>query len=126
LKDWIDNMRWLKSIVIVLGLLIVLGIVLLGYGFYKKTSEPGWKPFSEQEKPAEEQQLPPLEQQQNNEPLKYFGTISLNLDEGCLITNIQPIKRYAYFMIGQKPACNAVILVDIKKGAILGRIIPRP
>ena len=41
-------MRWLKTIVIVLGILIVLGIVLLGYGFYKKTSEPSWKPFTKQ------------------------------------------------------------------------------
>ena len=119
-------MRWLKSVVIVLGILIVLGIALLGYGFYKKTSEPGWKPFVEQLKSVNESKLASFESQQNSEPFKYFGTISLDLAKGCLITKIQPTQRYAYFMIGQKPTCNAVILVDIKKGVILGRFIPRP
>jgi len=118
-------MRWLKSIVIVLGILIVLGIVLLGYGFYKKTSEPGWKPFAEKGRYIEGLQLPPLGQQQNREPFKSFGTLSLDLADGCLITKVQPTERYVYFMIGQNPTCNAVILVDIKKGVVLGRVIPR-
>ena len=119
-------MRWLKSIVIVLGILIVLGIVLLGYGFYKKTSEPSWKPFTKQTEYIGKLKRVPLKQQQNKEPFKSFGTLSLNLAEGCLITKVQLTKRYAYFMIGLKPSCSAVIIVDIKKGVVLGRIIPRP
>jgi hypothetical protein len=119
-------MRWLKSIVIVLGILIVLGIVLLGYGFYKKTSEPSWKPFAEKKKSIEEPQPALLKKQENTESFKFFGTLSLDLAEGCMITKIQPTRRYVYFMIGQRPACNSVVLVDIKKGLILGRIIPRP
>ena len=63
-------MRWLKTIVIVLGILIVLGIVLLGYGFYKKTTEPGWKPFTEQDKHIEGSQQRPKRKQQSNELLK--------------------------------------------------------
>ena len=119
-------MRWLKSIVIILGILIVLGITLLGYGFYKKTSEPNWKPFAEQNKSIDETRQGLLRQQRNDEPVKSFGTISLDLDEGCLITKVQSSQRYVYFMIGQRPTCNAVIIVDIKKGVVLGRIIPRP
>ena len=117
-------MRWLKSLVIVLGLLIVLGIVLLGYGFYKKTSEPGWKPFAEQAKPVSEPELSPTLRRQNKTPLKPFGTLSLGLADGCLITEVKPMRRYAYVMIGPTPACNAVILFDIKKGVVLGRIHP--
>ncbi len=119
-------MRWLKSIVIILGILIVLGIVLLGYGFYKKISEPSWKPFSEKKKFIEESQSTLRKQQEDKEALRSFGTLSLDLSEGCIITKIQPTRHYVYFMIGQRPACNSVILVDIKKGVILGRIIPRP
>ena len=118
-------MLWLKSIVIVLGILIVLGIVVLSYGFYKKTSEPEWKPFSEQEKSIKESQITHLGLQQNNETYRPFGTLSLDLPEGCIITKVQTTLRYAYFMVGQKPACNAVILVDVKRGLVLGRFIPR-
>jgi hypothetical protein len=123
--DRIDNMLWLKSLVIVLGILIVLGTFLLGYGFYKKTSEPGWKPFSEQAAHVLEQKLAPIPQRKNKTPNKPFGTLSLDLAEGCLIIEVQPMRRYAYFMIGPTPACNAIILVDIKKGVILGRIHPK-
>ena len=119
-------MRWLKSIVIVLGILIVLGIVLLGYGFYKKTSEPSWKPFTKQTEYIGKLKRVPFRQQQKREFFKSFGTLSLDLDEGCLITKVQLTERYAYFMIGLKPSCNAVIIVDIKKGVVLGRVIPRP
>lgn len=118
-------MRWLKSLVIVLGILIVLGIVLLGYGFYKKTSEPGWKPFAEQAETVSKPELSPALRQQTKTPLKPFGTLSLDLSDGCLITEVKPTRRYAYFMIGPTPACNAVILVDLKKGVVLGRIHPR-
>lgn len=118
-------MLWLKSLVIVLGILIVLGIVLLGYGFYKKTSEPGWKPFAEQAVTVLEPELAPIPQRQNKTPIKPFGTLSLDLAEGCLIAEVKPMLRYAYFMIGPTPACNAVILVDIKKGVVLGRIHPK-
>jgi flagellar basal body-associated protein FliL len=126
LKDWIGNMRWLKSIVIVLGILIVLGIVLLGYGFYKKTSEPSWKPFSEQDKSIEEQQSIPLRQQQITKSFNSFGSLSLNLADGCLITKVEIETHYAFFMVGPTPACNAVILVDIQKSVVLGRFTPQP
>ena len=119
-------MRWLKSIVIVLGILIVIGIVLLGYGFHKKTSEPGWKPFSEQDKSIEELQSKSLWQQQIRKPFNSFGTLSLNLADECLITKVEPTSRYAFFMVGPTPACNAVILVDIQKSVILGRFTPQP
>ena len=119
-------MRWLKSIVIVLGILIVLGIVLLGYGFYKKTSEPGWKPFAEMGKSIENSQLKLLQQQQIKKPFNAFGTLSLDLADGCLITKVENASRYAYFMVGPSPTCNAVILVDVQKSIVLGRFTPQP
>ena len=117
-------MRWLKSIVIVLGILIVFCIVLLGYGFYKKISDPSWIPFSEQKVSISSFEPPSPKLQEIREPLKSFGIISLDLAEGCIITKVLPSKHYTYFIIGQKPTCNAVILVDPKKGVVLGRIEP--
>jgi hypothetical protein len=118
-------MRWLKSIVIVLGILIILGIVLLGYGVYKKTSDPGWKPFAEPVNSIEDPKSKLLRQQQIRKPFNSFGTLSLNLADGCMITKVENASRYAYFMIGPTPACNAVVLVDIQKSVVIGRFTPQ-
>ncbi len=122
-------MRWLKSLVIVLGLLIVLGVLLLGYGFYKKATDPDWRLFGVDMPPvANVQALPNIQPQAKPAPTpqKPFGTISLNLAEGCEITEIIPRRRYVYLMIGPTPECNRVILFDQEMGLVLGAIKPRP
>ncbi len=125
-------MRWLKSLVIVLGLLIVLGVLLLGFGFYKKTTDPDWNLF------GGIAVSPPIGQavvnappaaalgpvKPNREPLTAFGTISLNLPAGCVITRFEPRRQYAYLEIGPTPECNRIVLVDLKRGVILGAIKP--
>lgn len=122
-------MRWLKSLVIVLGLLIVLGVLLLGFGFYKKTTDPDWKLFGVDMPPASNIQALPAVQpnaRPAQAPINPFGTISLNLPQGCEITEIIPRRRYAYLMIGPTPECNRVALVDLERGIVLGTIKPQP
>ena len=119
-------MRWLKSLVIVLGLLIVLGVVLLGFGFYKKTSDPAWKLFRTETPPIVEKTLPQTPEKPRREPLRPFGTLSLDLPVGCTITRITPQRRYAYLEIGPTVECNRVIIVDLSKGATLGTLKPQP
>ena len=36
-------MRALMGIVIGLGIMIIMVIVMIGYGFYKKTVDPDWR-----------------------------------------------------------------------------------
>ena len=120
-------MRWLKSLVIVLGILIVLGIVSLAFGFYKKSTDPSWKLFSDRSAPVSVASLPQQPKpQKKRTPIEPFATLSLNLPDGCIITNVEPRRRYAYLMIGPTPACNRVILVDLRKGLVLGTIKPQP
>ena len=129
-------MRWLKSLVIVLGLFIVAALVALGYGFYKKATNPDWKLFGPDQAPAAAEapasapapviSPAPATGKPKREPLKPFGTISLNLPAGCVIEEIKPRRRYSYFIIGPTPECNQVILVDMKEAKVLGSVKPRP
>lgn len=122
-------MRWLKSLVIVLGILIVLGVVLLGFGFYKKTTDPDWKLFglSKQETAQEMAPSPSIARPQKSSlPLKPFGNISLNLPVGCTITKLTPERRLVFLEIGPTPQCNRVVIVDLSAGIILGSVSPNP
>ncbi|NQV99191.1 MAG: hypothetical protein HQ483_05810 [Rhodospirillales bacterium] len=119
-------MRWLKSLVIVLGLLIVLGVVLLGFGFYKKTSDPGWALFGGKTPPAAENQPQAAGDRFRGTPFDPFGTLSLDLPAGCIIARVIPQRRYVYLEIGPTPACNRVIVVDLRKGVMLGTLKPQP
>jgi len=121
-------MRWLKSLVIVLGLLIIGGVALLGYGFYKKTSDPGWKligdtPPAPTSTPAS---IPTPVPTGPKPPLSEFGNISLNLPAGCFINRARPEGRRLYITTGPKEVCRDVIVVDVTDGRILGTITARP
>ena len=119
-------MRWLKFLVIILGLLIVLGMVLLGFGFYKKTTNPDWKLFGAESPPVNESPVPAPQLGPQRDPLKPFGVLSLSLPFGCTISKVTPQRQYAYLEIGPTPECNQVIIVDLQAGAVLGTIKPRP
>lgn len=121
-------MRWLSSLVIGLGILIVLGVCLLAFGFYKKSTDPSWRLFAETPPPALETSAPtapPAKPKPTRTPIDPFGEISLNLEEGCVISEVIPSRRYAYLMIGPTPACNRMVLFDLKRGRVLGSVSPR-
>jgi hypothetical protein len=111
-------MQLLKGIVIGLGVLIVLGLGLLSYGFVQKTNNPDWRLFSASPVTAP---VPAPET-----PLKAFAPVTLNLPEGCLITAVRPDGARAYLTIGGRPdtSCNRVIVVDTVQGRVLGIIHP--
>ena len=111
-------MQLLKGIVIALGILIFLGLGTLFYGFVQKSRNPDWRLFSN----------PPVAKipAGDETPLKTFGTFSLNLPEGCEITGVRPDGAKAYLSIGGVKSCNRVIVVDTKRGRMLGTIKARP
>ena len=107
-------MQLLKVIVIGLGILIVLGLALLGYGLIQKSKNPSWQLFS-------------LGQETLNESSsKAFPTFDLNLSEGCNITGATPDGTKLFLIIGGSPSCNKVIVVDTNQGRSLGTIKSRP
>ena len=119
-------MQLLKSLVIGLGVLILLGLTLLTYGFYQKTQDSGWRMFSSPP--------PAADALSGRAAAKSFGTLDLALPEGCVITGVRPDGERAYLMIGprgkssegSKAPCNRVSVVDAVRGRGLGTVKPRP
>ena len=125
-------MQWLKSLVIGMGILILLGLALLTYGFIKKTGDPSWRLFSSQ---APSGTPPATPTPEKGKPLKSFGELNLPLPEGCVIGRVTPDGERAYIKLRPQDAkkgvatnglCNRVIVIDAVRGRVLGTIQPAP
>lgn len=112
-------MRTLKAIVIGMSGLIVLAVVMLGYGLYKKSVDPTWRLF---DTTTPQTQAPTIAATQS-EPGS-FDTLKLGLKAGCRITDVSADGRRAYLSIGPDDPCAEVIVIDVEDGRILGRIQP--
>ncbi len=99
-------MQLLKSLVIGLGVLILLGLTLLTYGFIQKVGDP--------------------QSETDLSALKPFGTLDLRLPEGCAIIGVSPEDGLVYLTIGPNGPCNRVIVVDTVRGRVLGAFKPGP
>ena len=107
-------MKLLKVIVISLGILIVFGLCLLGYGLIQKTKNPGWQMFSSSQK---ETKL---------STTKTFPTFDLNLPKDCKIIEVSPQREKVFIIIDGASICDRVIVVDTRLGIIVGTIMARP
>ncbi|MCH7936120.1 MAG: hypothetical protein IH994_03385 [Proteobacteria bacterium] len=116
-------MPLLKSLVIGLGVLILLGMTLLVYGFYQKANNPGWRMFSSPraDGPAA--------------PAAAFGELDLKLPDGCVIGRLTPDGDRAYIKVRPDGAkrgppmggpCNLIVVIDVVRGRVLGTIKPGP
>lgn len=110
-------MRALTGIVIGLGILIITVIVMIGYGFYKKSVDPDWRLL------GEETSASSASEQTTNGAA--FGDINLELPAGCRVMDVTAEGSLAYLKIGPDSTCETVIVVDVSEGQILGRIAPR-
>jgi len=124
----------LKTLVVVMGILIVLGIGVLGYGMYQKAQNPDFRFFT-----AEKEALPPAAPAPQvaptpqmvptlvpREPLRPFGDIAVTVPEGCEIVDMKPFRRLLHLRIGSDRACSRVIVVDLRRGKVLGTISVEP
>lgn len=108
-------MRALKAIVIGMGVMIVAAIVLIAYGLYKKSVEPGWTLFGNRAATTSRLDV-------TSEP---FANIALDLKPGCRIVDVRPDGGRAYIVVGPDESCAEVVVVDVVGGRILGRISGR-
>jgi hypothetical protein len=106
--------RILKSVVVGMGLLIVLGVLGLGYGFYQKSRDPGWQLV----KSAPEAATP--------SPVTAFGDIKLDIPAECVIARVEPDGERIHLIIGPPGPCNRIIVVDLTSGRVLGTIQAHP
>ena len=121
-------MRWLSSLVIFFGLLIITGLILLGYGLYKPAQSPDWKIWQLlSDGPATQPPSETLYQENISRPytppsLSTFGQISLNLPTECVVTNVGTYDKRMYITIGPNGDCHRIIIFDPENGRIQGTI----
>jgi len=118
-------MRWLKFIVILLGLLIVGGAALIGYGFFKKSTQPDWRLFGNSAPPSATSPVI-SEKFAPRGPLPVFGDVTLAMAPGCFIDSVLPRGRRLYLTLGPKESCRRIIVVDVTNGRILGTVSAAP
>ena len=121
-------MRWLNFLVIFFGLLIIAGLILLGYGFYKKALTPDWRIWQLlSDGPASQSPSEMLYQKTISRPappasLSAFGQISLNLPTECVVTEVGTYDKRMYITIGPNGVCHRIIIFDPENGRIQGTI----
>ena len=117
-------MQLLKSLVIGLGVLILLAMTLLVYGFYQEANNPGWRMFSS-----------PGAGGGPAASAAPFGELDLKLPEGCVIGRVTPDGERAYIKVRPHGAkrgtplggpCNRIVVLDVVRGRVLGTIQPGP
>jgi len=124
--------HFLKKLVATLGALIVLALLLMGYGFYKKSTDPSWRLFATSEPTskfeprtnqfASENAQPKPDTPKTEKPLTEFGSINLNLAPECSIVKTQWQGRLLSLQTGPKGICESLIIFDSQSGKQLGVI----
>ena len=102
----------LKSLVVGLGILIFLGMTLLAWGVYKKSTDADFRLFGAA--PAADAGARP------------FGDVALSLPAGCSIVEVRPQGQRLYLRIGPAGACARIVVVDAVRGTVLGTIRGAP
>ena len=121
-------MRWLSSLVIFFGLLIITGLILLGYGVYKKALTPDWRIWQLlSDEPASQRTSGNFDQETTSQPasptsISAFGQINLNLPTECVVTDVGTHDKRMYITIGPNGVCHRIIIFDPENGRIQGSI----
>ena len=112
-------MTLLKIVVISLGLLIITGIFLLCYGFYKTSSDPNWR-FSTYGTSVSDTKL--ATKLQSPYSLEPFGNINLKINQDCLIIDIKELRNLLIIRTGYTPNCQKIFVFNLIDFSLLGTI----
>ncbi len=97
-------MRGLKTLVVGLGMLVVIGMGILAWGIYRKATDPDFRPFSQ---PAAKGAS--------------FGEVAVRVPEGCRIVEMRPQGERLYLRLDGGAQCQRVVVVDTAGGTVLAR-----
>lgn len=107
----------LKGLVIGMGILIVVGMGVLGYGLYKQAQELGGGGGAE----------PATIGTKDTKAKNGFSEALLPIPAGCKIADIKPDGDRLYIITGgPEPACARIMIVDPKNGKIMGTLKAAP
>ena len=114
-------MQALKGLVVGLGILIVIGFVLLIYGFYTEFGNPDFKGLTdgsgEASVEAGERAIPEMHG---------FGETRIGLPDGCTLVEMRPDGDRLYLRTGPTGLCERVLVVDPATGEVLGTFVVKP
>ena len=115
-------MIWLKSLVIILGILIFFCLFLLGYGFYKKSEDPGWR-FLSSSKFGDEPEIKELHLGDLNKAIKI---VTLKLPKTCSLKDYQISQDYLLLISDGLPTCRIIFIISLRDYSLLGKIVLDP
>ena len=120
-------MNALKGLVAGLGILIVIGMTVIGYGLYRKSNDPGFKFFgSSDENVTSSTTAPsvvPSLPAKPAAPVQAFGEAMVGLPAGCSIDGVSGDGARIYLRIGPATAeCQRVVVLNAATGAQIGVI----
>jgi hypothetical protein len=114
-------MQALKGLVVGLGILIVIGFVLLIYGFYTSFTNPDFKVMADKSNEASA----PAGERANPRP-RSFGEVRISLPDGCTLIEMRPDGDRLYLRTGPTGLCERIVVVDPASGEVLGTIVVKP
>lgn len=118
-------MQALKLLVVGLGVLIVISMGLLGWGFYSKFKGPreaGNASSGTMQTPSASGSAPSAVPAV---PGAAFGEIRVPLPEGCSAVEMRPTAERLYLRTGPTGLCERILVFD-NGGRLLGSILLSP
>lgn len=109
-------MRAIKTLVTFMGVLLILGLGLLGYGMYSKATTGSKTPVIAS--PAGAPVMPAL----SHGPVASFGDVLLSEPAGSEITSAQVNGPLLVLQVRGGGKADRVILFDLASGVVLGRV----
>lgn len=114
-------MQALKGLVVGLGILIVIGFVLLIYGFYTSFTNPDFKVMADKRNEASA-----LAGNREIPRPRSFGEVRISLPDGCTLIEMRPDGDRLYLRTGPTGLCERIVVVDSGSGEVLGTFVVKP
>jgi hypothetical protein len=114
-------MQALKGLVVGLGILIVIGFVLLIYGFYTSFTNPDFKVMADKGTEASS-----LAGNREIPRPRSFGEVRISLPDGCTLIEMRPDGDRLYLRTGPTGLCERIVVVDPGSGEVLGTFVVKP
>ncbi len=92
-------MRALKVLVVVMGIVIIAGLAVVAVTVVKRMGGAAEKPGT-------------------------FETATLSVPSGCRVVEMVPAGERLVLRLGEGERCRGILVVDLKTGALLGRLDP--
>lgn len=116
-------MQALKGLVIGLGILIIVGFLLLIYGFYAKMTDPEFR-IIKAEATSDAVSAPTANATRGAG--KQFGEVRLALPVECTVVDMRADGGRLYLRTGPEGVCERIVIVDAIDGRVLGTLVLGP